>query len=144
MSGSDFGASKKTKCGIGVYNNKKSEEKLEMFGKMLNKLLEQYEECMQDMPVDGSMTRHVYVANVNNNIYVLSKAQTKPLRRLSMRERQVAILVGKGLQNKEVAKSLTISPTTVGVYLQRIFSKLSINSRADLSIYGIILSAPTN
>ena len=54
---------------------------------------------------------------------------------LSPRELQVAIQVARGLSNEEIAKVLFISKRTVTTHLERIFQKLSINSRAALASY---------
>lgn len=49
--------------------------------------------------------------------------------RLTEREKQIALLVIKGLTNKEIGKTLFISPDTVKTELKNIFSKFNINSR---------------
>jgi len=46
---------------------------------------------------------------------------------LTNRERDVAILVAKGLLYKEIAKKLYISPQVVKNYMNRISRKLDIN-----------------
>jgi DNA-binding CsgD family transcriptional regulator len=52
---------------------------------------------------------------------------------LSRRERDVAQLVERGMTNKQIAKQLGISPHTVNFHLRKIFGKLSISTRAELS-----------
>lgn len=51
---------------------------------------------------------------------------------LSHRERQIALLVTRGLSNKEIALELEISPWTVSAHLRRVFSKLDISRRIEL------------
>lgn len=51
---------------------------------------------------------------------------------LSPREQEVARLVTKGLPNKAIAAVLEISPWTVATHLRRVYSKLGINSRAEM------------
>lgn len=51
---------------------------------------------------------------------------------LSPREQEIVRLVAKGLPNKTIATVLEISPWTVGTHLRRIFSKLNVNSRAEM------------
>ncbi|HEX6341496.1 helix-turn-helix transcriptional regulator [Umezawaea sp.] len=54
-------------------------------------------------------------------------------RRLSEPERDIALLVGAGLTNRQVAKQLFLSPHTVNYHLRGIFRKLGINSRVELA-----------
>lgn len=51
---------------------------------------------------------------------------------LSPREKQVTLLIMNGLGNKEVATRLKISTRTVQGHLQRIYSRLSVDSRSGL------------
>jgi DNA-binding CsgD family transcriptional regulator len=53
--------------------------------------------------------------------------------RLSTRELEVAMLVSEGLSSREAAERLYVSVRTVENHLQRIYTKLGITSRADLS-----------
>lgn len=55
---------------------------------------------------------------------------------LSHRERQVISLVGQGLKNKEIAKNLSLSETTVRHHLTTIFSKLGVSNRLELIVYA--------
>ncbi|MFJ8017179.1 ATP-binding protein [Streptomyces sp. NPDC096339] len=55
-----------------------------------------------------------------------------PLAELTLREKQVAELAGEGRKTKEIALRLTVSPRTVDAHLTRIYSKLGVNSRAEL------------
>jgi len=51
---------------------------------------------------------------------------------LTDRERDVAVLVAKGMTNREVAAELYVSPKAVDYHLGHIFGKLGITSRRDL------------
>jgi len=51
---------------------------------------------------------------------------------LTDRERDVAVLVAKGMTNREVATELYVSPKAVDYHLGHIFGKLGITSRRDL------------
>jgi len=55
---------------------------------------------------------------------------------LSEREREVIVLIGQGMKNKEIARCLTISETTVRHHLSSIYGKLSVADRLELSIYA--------
>jgi LuxR family maltose regulon positive regulatory protein len=54
--------------------------------------------------------------------------------RLSNREREIHALVCEGLTNKQVARTLFISESTVKVHVQHIYDKLGIRSRAALRV----------
>ncbi|MFI7007383.1 response regulator [Streptomyces sp. NPDC050145] len=56
------------------------------------------------------------------------------LDRLSPRERQVLILVARGLTNTEIADTLGLSPLTAKTHVSRIMGKLSARDRAQLVI----------
>lgn len=51
---------------------------------------------------------------------------------LSPREQEIIRLVMKGFSTRGIAKVLEISPWTVTTHLRRVFSKLSVNSRAEM------------
>jgi two-component system nitrate/nitrite response regulator NarL len=80
------------------------------------------EEVLLDVHIDGRR-------------YVLARGQrppTVPRASLSPREKEIVRLVAKGLPNKAIADLLDISLWTVATYLRRLFSKLAVNSRAEL------------
>jgi DNA-binding NarL/FixJ family response regulator len=55
---------------------------------------------------------------------------------LSPREREVIVLIGQGLRNREIARQLFISETTVRHHLTSIFTKLEVVDRLELVIYA--------
>jgi two-component system, NarL family, nitrate/nitrite response regulator NarL len=55
---------------------------------------------------------------------------------LSPREREVAILIARGLSNKEVARQLGLSDGTVKIHVHTIFQKLGAKSRYHLIGYA--------
>jgi DNA-binding CsgD family transcriptional regulator len=52
---------------------------------------------------------------------------------LTTAEAQVATLISDGITNREIADRLFLSPHTVNSHLRHIYSKLAINSRAELA-----------
>ena len=56
-----------------------------------------------------------------------------PWARLTRTERQVALLVARGLSNKQVGGELGVSARTVETHLAHVFAKLGINSRVELA-----------
>ena len=61
---------------------------------------------------------------------------------LTPRERQVLTLLGQGMQNREIAVALTISPRTVEVYKARMMEKLGCASLADVVRMSLLLEPP--
>lgn len=53
--------------------------------------------------------------------------------RLTPRQRTIAELVAQGMENRQIAEVLYISPKTVGKHLENIFEKLCIHHRAALA-----------
>ena len=56
------------------------------------------------------------------------------LKVLSPREREVALLVARGLTNKEVARELGLCDGTVKIHVHSIFQKLGAKSRYHLIV----------
>lgn len=69
--------------------------------------------------------------------------QLARIERLTTRERQVLELVGKGLQNRDIATELGISPRTVEVYKARMMEKLDCSSLADAVRMSMLLEDNT-
>ena len=60
-------------------------------------------------------------------------AERAPITPLSRREREIALLIGPGLTNQEIATRLDISVKTVETYMGRIFKKMGAKSRAHVA-----------
>lgn len=56
------------------------------------------------------------------------------LARLTGAEREVALLVARGMENEEIATTLGISRSTVRTHLRSIFAKLKVTKRTQLAI----------
>lgn len=52
---------------------------------------------------------------------------------LSSQEHAIALLAARGLTNADIGRELSLSPRTIGSHLYRVFPKLDITSRAQLS-----------
>ncbi len=61
----------------------------------------------------------------------------RPLRKfdlLTRREAEVARLLADGKSHKEAARRLAVAPSTVRNQTQSIYSKLGVNSRAEMTL----------
>ncbi len=56
------------------------------------------------------------------------------LARLTEREREVAVTVGQGLSNAEIATRLHLSVPTVKTHIGRLFTKLEVDNRVQIAI----------
>lgn len=56
---------------------------------------------------------------------------------LTDREKEILKLVGKGMSNKEISKTLYISEGTVKNYISNLYSKLEVDDRSKLTLYAI-------
>lgn len=61
----------------------------------------------------------------------------RPPAALSRREREVAILVARGLSNRQVAAELSISPATVERHVANVLGKLGFHSRAQVAAWAV-------
>jgi non-specific serine/threonine protein kinase len=60
-------------------------------------------------------------------------AADEPIDRLTHREQEVALLVGRGLTNRQIASELSISEHTAANHVRKILKKLGLRSRAQIS-----------
>ncbi|CAL9599223.1 Transcriptional regulatory protein LiaR [Streptomyces sp. enrichment culture] len=56
------------------------------------------------------------------------------LESLAEREREVALAVGRGLSNAEIAAALYLSVPTVKAYVSRVLTKLELNNRVQIAL----------
>lgn len=79
-------------------------------------------------------TRALIERSVHGAAPTLSRVQSEILARLTVREREVLILVAGGRSNQEIAAELSISPHTAKTHVNRIMSKVDARDRAQLVI----------
>ena len=58
---------------------------------------------------------------------------TAPVEKLSKRQKQLLVMLDKGMSNRDVALALDISEHTVKVHLWRLFKRLNVKSRSQAS-----------
>ncbi|TQV76503.1 response regulator transcription factor [Aliikangiella marina] len=61
----------------------------------------------------------------------LSTIDEEKLALFSQREQEMLLFLAQGYTNKEIAKSLDISPNTVKTHLKKLFDKLDVNNRTQ-------------
>jgi DNA-binding NarL/FixJ family response regulator len=61
-------------------------------------------------------------------------AVPKSMSELTEREREVLLLIARGMNNEEIAETLVISPATAKTHVSRIMSKLGARDRAQLVV----------
>lgn len=86
---------------------------------------------------NGDLCESVKSTAVAENLRETAKAlAAEQSTSLTARERQITILVGRGLANKEIATHLCISEITVRHHLTSIFGKLGVTGRQKLIIHA--------
>lgn len=86
--------------------------------------------CLEKQAFD----RKAFTATV---MQALRGVKTDPvLDSLTEREREVLVLLARGLTNKEIAKELTITTNTVKRHLKSLFAKLNVNTRSAASSWA--------
>ena len=72
------------------------------------------------------------------NAYAKPSAETgsSPLDSLTNRELEVLDMIGQGLTTREIAENIHLSKKTIGVYRERLKSKLGLKNAAELSKFA--------
>jgi two-component system nitrate/nitrite response regulator NarL len=59
------------------------------------------------------------------------------IERLTVREREVIIMLARGASNKEIARSLDLVESTVKIHVQGILRKLNLSSRVQAAVLAV-------
>lgn len=79
--------------------------------------------------------RHLVMqGSVSTELIVLQGRSPSPLRYLSEREKQAAMLFGAGNSTKEIARRLDVTNSTVRNFIQRAYKKLGVRDKAELAV----------
>jgi non-specific serine/threonine protein kinase len=65
-----------------------------------------------------------------------ARGVSKPTRVLTAREHQVALLVGQGLTNRQIAERLVITERTAGAHIEHILRKLGYETRTQIGVWA--------
>jgi DNA-binding NarL/FixJ family response regulator len=87
----------------------------------------------------GESMLHPAIARkiVNRFSRRVEEGKEAPFEELTEREIEVLQLAGKGITNREIADSLSISHRTVQAHLSHIFNKLGVGSRTEAVVYAL-------
>ena len=73
-------------------------------------------------------------------VYTLATHETEPIAAgapLTIREREVAMLLARGLSNRQLAEQLVITTRTVENHLSHILDKLNLSSRTQIATWAV-------
>lgn len=57
--------------------------------------------------------------------------------RLSVREREILVVLARGASNKEIAREFDLAESTIKIHVQNILRKLNLNSRVQAAVYAV-------
>jgi NarL family two-component system response regulator LiaR len=61
----------------------------------------------------------------------------QPLDRLTPREREVLVLIGRGFPNKRIARELEVSEKTVKTHVGHVLAKLGVHDRTQAAVFAV-------
>lgn len=106
-----------------------------------NRLLDAIETVMKgQVYIDPAMGQRVMQGLLDPKAPEERHDGSKELEQLSLRERQVLILLAKGYTNREAAERLGLSMRSVETYRSRMAEKLGFQSKVDLVRYALELN----
>lgn len=90
-----------------------------------------YKSILDVIEGGGSMSPSIAYKLLEHVKGVSKSGVSTDLELLTTREKEILELIKTGLQNKEVAEQLHISPQTVRKHLENIYEKLQVNNRVE-------------
>jgi NarL family two-component system response regulator LiaR len=80
----------------------------------------------------GSLLHPVVAARLMDEL-----AGSAPLEQLTAREREVLVLIGRGLANKLIARELGIAEKTVKAHVSSVLAKLGLTDRTQAALFAV-------
>lgn len=97
---------------------------------------EEFEELAIESGADAYIQKSAGATEIANVLRVFLSDDLEsmaPAQKLSKRQKQLLVMLDKGLSNRDIAEELQISEHTVKVHLWRLFRRLNVNSRSQAS-----------
>ena len=97
-----------------------------------------YKQLSVEAGANAFIPKSATTSEITDNLRAfLVEAQTDepsaPIEKLSKRQKQLLVLLDKGMSNRDIAETLQISEHTVKVHLWRLFRRLDVKSRSQAS-----------
>ncbi len=98
----------------------------------------EYEDMAIEAGADAYIEKSAGATEIANVLRVfmdgeLESASAVSPEKLSKRQKQLLVMLDKGMSNRDIAEELQISEHTVKVHLWRLFRRLNVNSRSQTS-----------
>lgn len=100
-----------------------------------------YEDLSIEAGADAYIQKSAGATEISNVLRVflsedLDPEPTTPTEKLSKRQKQLLVMLDKGMSNRDIATDLEISEHTVKVHLWRLFRRLGVKSRTQALHYA--------
>lgn len=97
-----------------------------------------FEDLSIEAGADAYVSKSAGAAEISNalKVFLLDDPDAEPgtpPEKLSKRQKQLLVMLDKGLSNRDIAEELKISEHTVKVHLWRLFRRLNVKSRSQAS-----------
>ena len=97
-----------------------------------------FEDLSIEAGADAYVPKSAGAGEISNalKVFLLDDPDAEPVtapEKLSKRQKQLLIMLDKGLSNRDIAEELKISEHTVKVHLWRLFRRLNVKSRSQAS-----------
>ena len=99
-------------------------------------------QCVRKVHAGGEWLETRSVGRALDRLLRREEGDRRLAEALTPREIEVARLVAEGLRNKEVAQRLGIGEGTVKVHLHRVYEKLAVDGRLELTLHVLKKGLP--
>jgi DNA-binding CsgD family transcriptional regulator len=100
-------------------------------------LIEELAATIADEPLHDNFLRQATAMLPQTRSLSPARAMKQTFGGLTMREREVAVLIARGKSNREIADVLVVSERTIETHVSSILSKLNFTSRTQIATWAI-------